>query len=76
MADTSAVAPVGGDRDKGPEFIRVAWIECSVAIVFVALRFYSRITYVRKLWWDDWVVLFTLVSFRVWDYLDALLIDW
>ena len=64
MADAISVAPTNGDYDRGPEFIRVAWIECSIAIIFVALRFYSRIKYVSKLWWDDWVMLLTLVRFE------------
>ena len=73
MADEFTPAPAGGDRNRGPEFIRITWIECSIAIVFVSLRFLSRVKYTRKLWWDDWVILFTLVNLDTYKYQKVLL---
>ena len=57
----SLTAPHDGDHDRGTELITVAWVECSVAIIFVALRFYSRIRLTRNVWWDDWFIAITLV---------------
>lgn len=64
MADTIPAPPPGGDQNRGISLLEVGWIECFLAIIIVGLRLYTRVKYTRKLWWDDWVMLLTLVRFQ------------
>lgn len=48
--------------NRGPELATAAWVETAVAAIFVFLRLYTRLRYVKKLWWDDWFMVLTLVS--------------
>ncbi|KAL9018403.1 MAG: hypothetical protein Q9185_004310 [Variospora sp. 1 TL-2023] len=56
-----AGAPAGGDESRALELLLVTWIEFAVSLIFVALRFYTRIRITRNPWYDDWVMLFTMV---------------
>ncbi|MCJ1309425.1 hypothetical protein MMC25_003084 [Agyrium rufum] len=53
--------PPGGNYNRGPEFMALSWAEVSVASTFVSLRFYTRIKYSKKVYLDDWIILFTLI---------------
>lgn len=53
--------PPDGDVNRAPTLIGVTWFECVLSTLFVALRFYCRIKITRNVWWDDWVILLTLV---------------
>ena len=61
MSADTMTPPAGGDVDRGSTLIALSWTWASVSLLFVALRFYSRIKYASILWWDDWWILFTLV---------------
>ncbi|KAL8952534.1 MAG: hypothetical protein Q9222_001564 [Ikaeria aurantiellina] len=58
---TPGTAPPGGDTSRASELLAATWIEFSISLVFVGLRFYTRIKITRNLWYDDWVILFTMV---------------
>lgn len=60
MSDSTA--PKDGNRNRAVELMTVAWCECAVSMVFVALRMYSRIKITHNLWWDDYFILLTSVS--------------
>lgn len=53
--------PNGPDVNRGPEVIAVTVVECVLAVVIVACRFYSRIS-IKQLGADDWTMLASLVS--------------
>lgn len=52
--------PKGGDYNKAPRVLGVAWMEASMCIVAVAGRFWGRYI-IHKTSWDDWLMLLTLV---------------
>ena len=54
--------PAGGDQDSGPQFLSLVWVEGSLATVIVAMRFYARYVYAKRVAWDDWMMLVTLVG--------------
>lgn len=56
--------PVGGDYDKGPRIVGIAWAEAAMCIVTVAARFWGRLL-IHSTSWDDWLMLITLVLFKV-----------
>ena len=60
MSDLTSPPP-GGDQNKAPMLAAVMWSEATIAIVVVILRMYTRARLVRKVGWDDWIMLFTLV---------------
>ena len=47
--------PPDGDRNRAAELITVTWTWCIFSIVFVTLRFYSRIRITNNVWWDELV---------------------
>lgn len=57
----SIAAPTDGDQDRGPSLIAIFWAESAVASVVIALRISGRIM-IRKLGYDDYMMLFTLVG--------------
>ena len=61
MNGTALPIPADGDQDRGTQFLTIIWSECILASVFVASRFLTRFVYIKKLGWDDWVILLTLV---------------
>ena len=61
MNGTAVPVPIGGNQDRGPQYVTIAWAECILASVFVALRFYTRLVYIKRIEWDDWFILLTLV---------------
>ena len=48
-------------KDKGPEMLAIFCTLTGIATILVALRFWVRMKYLRKLGADDWVVLISLV---------------
>ena len=64
--------PPGEDRDRGPNLVAIYWAESAIAVTIVSLRIVGR-TMVRKLGWDDFMMLFTLV--RVLRSLNVHVID-
>ncbi len=63
-----ATNPLPPNVNNGPKILAVAWIECGVALLFVLARMYTRHKLVRKVGWDDWAVVFTMVSFKAYIY--------
>lgn len=49
------------DTNRGPTVVAILWAETAVAAIIVAMRFCAR-TIIKKLSWDDWLMLVTLVS--------------
>ena len=50
-----------GNHNRAHELLIVTWLWCALSLIAVALRLYSRIRITRNLWWDDWVIFFTMV---------------
>jgi len=40
----------------------VAWSLAAVSLIVVAMRFYTRIFVLRRVGWDDWVMLLAMVN--------------
>jgi hypothetical protein len=53
-------APAGGNQDRGPALLAIFWTECVIALIVVALRTVSRVSY-NKLGPDDYAMILTLV---------------
>ena len=51
----------GGDVSRSHELLTVTWLFASLSSIVVSLRLYSRVKMTRNLWWDDWVMFFTVV---------------
>lgn len=49
------------NEDRGSKLLVLYWTQVALAIVIIALRFYSRIR-IQGLGPDDWIMLFTVVS--------------
>jgi hypothetical protein len=49
-------------ENRAPLLLSATCIWTSFAIVFVSARFYCRAVLVRKLWWDDYMILASVVS--------------
>lgn len=52
--------PPDGDVNRGPTLIAIFWTEIGVSIIFVMLRFYTRLR-MGRLGADDWTILITMV---------------
>lgn len=61
MAPMIRSTNVGPVEDRGGILLAMYWTECSICIIVVFLRFYSRIK-IRSVGLDDWAMLFTLVT--------------
>lgn len=44
------------------EILRVEYILAAFAFPMIALRMISRIVIARKVWWDDWMIIFCAVG--------------
>lgn len=55
---TNIIRPID---DQGGILLVIYWTECSIGIIVVSLRFYSRIK-VRGVGLDDWIMLLILVK--------------
>lgn len=51
----------GPDEDRGPKLVATYVVGCAVALIFVAVRFWSRIL-IHATGADDWCMLVTAVS--------------
>lgn len=49
------------DQNVGPTLKSLAWTLAAISIVIVSMRFYVRIFIVRRVRWDDWTMLLSLV---------------
>ena len=56
----NSTAPAG-DSESGSTIAVEAFI-IALAVVSVALRFYTRISSKAGLWWDDWMIFIAVVS--------------
>lgn len=54
--------PPQGDINKGPTLIAATCVVDGVTAIAVALRFFVRIRITKALGWDDWTILFAIVS--------------
>ena len=55
-------AQAGDYADKGPLIQGICWAGACLATCFVAARFFTRISLIKNLGLDDWVMLLALVS--------------
>ena len=53
--------PPQGDVNKGPSIVITTSLIVGLAAVVVALRWSVRIWITKKVWWDDWTILFAIV---------------
>jgi len=49
------------DINRGPLLLRTVWVLTSISVVVVAARFWSKWREVRRLYWDDVLMLLSLV---------------
>ena len=57
------------DPDRGSAILAVCWVECILAIFFVAARMITRSRLIHNVGSDDWLMVATLVSFHSLDNL-------
>ena len=62
---SSLIEPPDGNSNRAVELNALAWSWFAISLTVVGLRFYSRVTLTRNLWWDDWFILLTLVPHRL-----------
>ena len=55
-------APAGGDQDRAPGILALTWIECSISVIAVTLRIFTRAVIIRRVGLDDIFILVTLVT--------------
>lgn len=48
--------------DLGPTMVATSWALVAIALVFIVLRVYCKITRKRALWWDDHFLVVSWVS--------------
>ena len=53
--------PPDAEGNRSRELLTVTWIFCALSSLVVGLRLYVRVRMTRNLWWDDWVMFFTMV---------------
>ncbi|MDI1486614.1 MAG: hypothetical protein OHK93_005846 [Ramalina farinacea] len=53
--------PPNGDVDRGDILKGVSWALAIIAICFVSLRVYCRTLITRNMWWDDWMIVLTMI---------------
>lgn len=58
----SGMEPLPPDINHGPTILAVSWIECGLALVAVITRMYCRAKLIHNVGWDDWTMIFTMVS--------------
>ena len=58
----SVEAPAGGDENRTSVLLGVTWSFTTVSLIFVALRIYSRVRHLNRLWWDDLFIVLGEVS--------------
>lgn len=65
------MTPIKGSADcslnHGPWIEAAGWTQAALAIAVVIARFFTHQFVVGRLWWDDWLMLFALVSFSATD---------
>ena len=65
MADTSYASlppPLGGDENRGWQFLSVTWVLSSVVVVLLVARFFTRICVIKKVGPDDYWIFLGVVS--------------
>lgn len=53
--------PPGGDENRAPGILALAWVECSVSIFLVVTRMYTRRVITRHIGLDDLFIVLTMV---------------
>jgi hypothetical protein len=57
-------APPFDPRDQGGTRLNIIiWLLCSLAAIFMFLRMYCKYITHRRLWWDDYVLIGSWVSY-------------
>lgn len=55
-------APASGNQNRAPGILALTWIGCSISLIVVALRMFTRTVIVRHVGLDDVFIVVTLVS--------------
>lgn len=63
MADAPPPGTGMPDRNRGPQILAICGSLTAIAFVFVAVRFFVRISMTRNVGWDDCFVLLSWISF-------------
>ncbi|KAH6663969.1 hypothetical protein F5X68DRAFT_251174 [Plectosphaerella plurivora] len=58
-------AQLQNDETRGPLILASVWSLVPAALIFMGLRFYCKLREGRRLWWDDWALLFSWVMVAV-----------
>lgn len=57
--------PEIGDVDRSAGILATSVLALALVIIFIALRFATRIWLVKRLGWDDWCIIFAGVRCRI-----------
>ena len=57
--------PPGGDENKGPLILAIMWVECTIAILLVCARTFTRVHLVHNLGLDDWTMILSMASKQI-----------
>ncbi|KAI1771935.1 hypothetical protein F4818DRAFT_183923 [Hypoxylon cercidicola] len=60
----SSTVPTEPDDNRGPTLVTIYVIQCSIALVFLALRLWARFS-IHTLGWDDFFMSITWVAFAI-----------
>ena len=58
----SVPVPPDGDRNFGPNILAMTWVECSIALLLVVFRYYTRQKVIKNVGWDDYMIFGTMVQ--------------
>ncbi|KAI4281031.1 MAG: hypothetical protein L6R38_003979 [Xanthoria sp. 2 TBL-2021] len=75
MRATESPATPVPDVNRAAGLYTFTWILCSLSIISVSLRMYTRARLLKNLWWDDWFIvisfLFTITFSIMWTVYGA-----
>lgn len=60
--------------DRGPAILVTHWLLTGLAGVFLGLRLYCKSITKRKLWWDDWILISSMVLILATDIVTTIMV--
>ena len=57
--------PPGANVDRGPGYMACGLVTTIAALIAVCLRMYVRMRIVHAVGWDDWMIVFAVVTYRL-----------
>jgi hypothetical protein len=61
MPPPALTAPPGGDVNRGGSLLAILWVTIGLAVLFVLSRLYVRIVIIKWHWWDDYLIVASIV---------------